>query len=244
MEALGINLGFLVFQILNFSIVMILLYAWAYKPVINGLQQRKETIAKSLEDARIAEEARANAEEEANQILSKAQSEAVEKVREATERAETARQEILAQAEEDAGKAREAAVADATQERDRLLADMRGQVAALAMAAAQRLIGEALDEQRQHVLIDEFFSGLKSGKVVVLEGAELKGASAEITSALPLTDEEKETVRQDIVSKIGGQTVSFRVDPSILGGLVVKVGDKVVDASVSGQLDTLRQSLG
>jgi len=244
MEALGINLGFLIFQILNFSIVMILLYAWAYKPVINGLQKRKETIAKSLEDARIAEEARSNAEEEANQILSKAQSEAVEKVREATERAETARQEILAQAEEDAGKAREAAVADATQERDRLLADMRGQVGALAMAAAQRLIGEALDEQRQHVLIDEFFSGIKSGKVVVLEGAELKGASAEITSALPLTDEEKETVRQDIVSKIGGQTVSFRVDPSILGGLVVKVGDKVVDASVSGQLDTLRQSLG
>jgi len=244
MEALGINLGFLIFQILNFSIVMILLYAWAYKPVINGLQKRKETIAKSLEDARIAEEARSNAEEEANQILSKAQSEAVEKVREATERAETARQEILAQAEEDAGKAREAAVVDATQERDRLLADMRGQVAALAMAAAQRLIGEALDEQRQHVLIDEFFSGIKSGKVVVLEGAELKGASAEITSALPLTDEEKETVRQDIVSKIGGQTVSFRVDPSILGGLVVKVGDKVVDASVSGQLDTLRQSLG
>ena len=69
------------------------------------------------------------------------------------------------------------------------------------------------------------------------------GASAEITSAVPLTEAEKETIRQDILSKTGSQTVTFRTDPSILGGLVIKVGDKVVDGSVASQLDTLRQSL-
>jgi F-type H+-transporting ATPase subunit b len=111
------------------------------------------------------------------------------------------------------------------------------------MAAAQKLIGEALDEKRQRSLINEFFSGVKAGKVVVLEDADLHGASAEIISALPLTDGEKESVRREIVSKIGAQTVAFRVDPKILGGLVVKVGDKVLDGSVAGQLDTLRQSL-
>jgi len=244
MAALGINLGFLLFQIFNFLILMVLLYAWAYKPIINMLENRKKAIAQGMEDARIAAEARANAEEEARQIVAKAQAEASEKVREASERADSAAKDIMAQAEVDAAKARESAVAEAQQERDRLLADMRGQVAALAMAAAQRLIGEALDEKRQHALIDEFFSGVKAGKVVVLEeGSQLRAASAEIISALPLTEAEKDTIRQEIVAKAGSQTVAFRVDPNILGGLVVKLGDKVLDSSVAGQLDSLRQSL-
>ena len=243
MEALGINLGFLIFQILNFTIMVILLYAWAYKPIIGALEKRKQKIAQGMEDARVAAEARANAEAEAKQIIAQAQAEASQKVRESSDRADAAGRDILAQAEADAAKVRQAALADAQHDRDRILADLRGQVAALALAAAQKLVGEALDEKRQHALIDEFFSGVKAGKVVVLEGSDLRGASAEIVSALPLTDAEKDSVRQDIVARVGSQTVTFRVDPAILGGLIVKVGDKVVDGSVAGQLETLRQSL-
>ena len=244
MAALGINLGYFLFQVFNFAIVLVLLYAWAYKPILKMLENRKQKIAQGLEDARIASEARANAEEEARQIIAKAQSEANQKVREATDRADIAAREVLAKADTDAVKIREDARAEVSQERDRVLADVRGQIAALSMAAAQRLIGEALDEKRQRVLIDEFFSGVKSGKVVVLESSGLAGASAEITSALPLTPDEQETVKRDILSKIGSQaTVTFRVDPSILGGLVVRVGDKVLDGSVSGQLESMRQNL-
>jgi F-type H+-transporting ATPase subunit b len=244
MAALGINLGFFLFQVFNFVIVLVILNMMAYKPIVNALENRKKKIAQSLEDARIAAEARANAEADAREILTKAQAEAAEKVREATLRAETAALDVTSQAEAEAAKIRFDAQADATAERDLILSNVRGQIAGLAMAATQRLIGEALDEKRQHALIEEFFSGIKAGKVIVLEEAELKGASAEITSALPLSDAEKDVVRKEITSKVSAQTVAFRVDPSILGGLVVKVGDKVVDGSVSGQLDNLRQSLG
>jgi len=243
MAALGINLGFLVFQILNFTIVAILLYKWAYTPILKVLETRKTKIAQSLEDARIAAEARANAEEEARQIITKAQAEAAERVREATQRAESAGNDVKNQAEAEAAAIREQAKADAGLERERILGDMRGQVAALAMAATQKLIGEALDEKRQRELIDQFFSGVKSGKVIVLEDVDLKGATAEIVSALPLTDAEKESVRREITSKVGAQTVAFRVDPNILGGLLVKVGDKVLDGSVSGQLEVMRGRL-
>jgi F-type H+-transporting ATPase subunit b len=243
LEALGLNLGYLLVQILNFALVFIVLRAFVFKPMMNLLDKRRKSIAQGLQDAQVAAEARANAEKDAQEILTKAQAEANQNIREATERAEVVSKEIMAQAEADAAKAREAALADAGLERDRMLADVRGQVAALAMAATHKLIGDALDEKRQRTLIDEFFSGVKSGEVVVLEDTGLSGASAEIISALPLTEEEKEIVRQDITSKTGSQTVTFRVDPAILGGLVVKVGDKVLDGSVSGQLESLQQSL-
>ena len=244
MEALGINLGYLFVQIFNFAIIFVVLRAWVYKPILGILEKRRTAIAQGLEDARVAAEARANAEKEARRIIAEAQKTAAHKIREATERAESAGQEIQVQAEADAVKHREAALAEAEQERNRILADLRGQIASLAIAAAQKIVGEVVDEKRQHALIQEFFSGVKSGKVVVLEGSTLTGASAEVTSALPLTPGEQDTIKKDVLAQIGSQaTLTFRVDPSILGGLVIRVGNKLIDGSVAGQLDTLRQSL-
>jgi F-type H+-transporting ATPase subunit b len=134
-------------------------------------------------------------------------------------------------------------LAEAQQERNRILGDLRGQVAALAIAATQKLVGQTLDEKRQYVLIDEFFSGVKSGKVVILEDAALTGESAEVTSALPLSAEEQDAVKMHLLAKVSAHTVTFRVDPTILGGLVIKVGDKVVDGSVAAKLEELRQTL-
>jgi F-type H+-transporting ATPase subunit b len=116
-------------------------------------------------------------------------------------------------------------------------------VAALSIAATQKLVGDALDDKRQHALIDEFFSGVKAGKVVIMEGAGVTGQSAEVTSALPLTSAEQDTVKKDVLAKSGAAAVTFRVDPSILGGLVIRVGDKVLDGSVAGKLEGLRANL-
>lgn len=238
MEALGINLGLLIVQIIAFSIVFLTLNAWAYKPMLNMMETRKQKIAQGLEDARVAAEARANAEKEASKVLAEAQAEASKVVREATERAASAGKDVKAAAEAEAAKAREAAMNDAELERNRILGDLRGQVAALAIAAANKLVGEALDEKKQHALINEFFSGVNAGKVVVLEG-EMKGDIAVVTSALPLTSQEQDTVKKNVSAK----EVSFKVDPTILGGLVIKVDDKVLDGSVAGKLESLRQTL-
>jgi F-type H+-transporting ATPase subunit b len=243
LEKLGLNLGFILVYLFNFLILLVVLRAWVYKPILGLLDKRRQAIAQGLEDARVAAEARANAEKEAAKIIANAQTEAGKIVREATERAEKVALEIKAGAEDEVVKARETALTDLEVERTRILGDVRGQVAALSIAATQKLIGEALDAKRQRALLDDFFSGVKSGKVLVLEDAKLKGASVEVTSALPLTDKEQTTVKKDVLAKVGAQAVTFRVDPTILGGLVIKVGDKVVDGSIAGKLDSLRQSL-
>lgn len=245
MDKLGINLGFLIVWTLSFAIIFVVLRAWVYVPVLGLLEKRRKTIAQGLEDARVASEARANAEREASKILADAQMKSAEIVREATGRAEIAAREVHAAAEADAAKTRENALADFQQERTRILGELRGQVAALSIAAAQKLIGESLDEQRQRSLLQEFFSGIKSGKLVLLKDVEASGGAAEVTSALPLTPEEQEIVKRDVLSKVGGSgsTITFRVDPAILGGLVLRVGDQVVDSSIAGQLQELSQSL-
>lgn len=244
MEKLGLNLGYLLVQIFNFVVMMLVLKRFVYQPILSILEKRRQTIAQGLEDARVAAEARANAEKEAEKIIAEAQAKAAQIVREASERAEAVAREIKATAEAEAAKAREQALAEAEAERNRMLGILRGQVAALAIAAAQKLVGEALDEQRQHALLQEFFSGIKGGKVTVLEELEqIQATEAEVVSALPLTDEEQETIKKDLLAKTGVQAVTFRVDPSILGGLVIRVGDKVVDGSVAGQLQLLRETL-
>jgi F-type H+-transporting ATPase subunit b len=243
MEALGINLGLLIVQIIAFTIVFLTLNAWVYQPMLNMMESRKQKIAQGLEDARVAAEARANAEKEAAKIITDAQTQASQIVREATERAATAGQDVKAAAEAEAAQAREAAIAEAEVERNRILGDLRSQVAGLAIAAANKLVGESLDEKRQRALLDEFFSGVKSGKLVVLDGADFQGESAQVTSALPLSPEEQETVKREVLAKAGAKEVAFRVDPAILGGLIIRVGDKVLDSSVAGKLEGLRQSL-
>jgi F-type H+-transporting ATPase subunit b len=233
LEALGINLGYLVAQILNFLIILILLRAWAYDPVLRLLAQRRERIAKSLEDARIAEEARANAERDAQQRLSQAQQEAQRMVAEASQRAEQAAAGARSQAETEARRIIEQARAEAEVERNRALADLRSQVVALSLAAAQRVVGATLDEQRQRQLVNDFFAKVPAG--VRADGAQ----SAEITTALPLSDEEQ----QRAIRELGVSEATFRVDPGILGGLVVRVGDRVIDASAAAQLESLREQL-
>ncbi len=244
MEKLGINLGFLLIHILNFIIIFIVLKAWVFGPLTKMLADRRKKVAQGLEDARVAADARANAEEAAEKIVSEAQVKAGDIIKEATTRAEMLQKEIVTEAERGIEKERSTALAEVEEERMRQLSEMRGDVSTIAIAAAQKLIGVALDENRQLALLKDFFSGVKGGKISILEGSLVTGTSAEVTSALPLTADEQEQVKKDIHAQIGATTaVTFRVDPSILGGLVLRVGDQVLDGSVASQLGDLQKSL-
>lgn len=67
---------------------------------------------------------------------------------------------------------------------------------------------------------------------------------AEVRSAVPLDDEQRGRLAT-AVSSVTGRTVTVRVivDPTVVGGLVVSVGDTVIDGSVARKLDDLRTAL-
>ncbi len=245
MEGLGINPWMLLAQIVSFVLLVVILRAVGYKPIQKMLQERQERIARSLEEAKAAEEARAKVEAEREEILSRSRTEAQEIVAEAQRRAREEREKLLAQAREEAERIRESARQEAEAERAQVLGQMREQIVALSIAAAHKLVGEALDEQRQRALVEAFFSGVREGRVVVLpEEMEKAEGPVVVTSAVPLTEKEAAIVQRELEARLGaGVDITFRVDPQVLGGLVVRIGDRIVDASFAGQLEQMRRAL-
>lgn len=226
---LGINQGFLFAQIINFLIIAALLTVALWRPMANMLDSRAAKIQKGLEDAAAAAQARQNAEADAEKIRAEARAETVRMIEDARTRGD----ELAKSIETDARKEADKIVADARvragEERDRQLAEMRSQVIGVATAMATRLIGESVDANRQSQIVSEFLANVPA------EAAQLSGA-VEVVSAMPLSDAEQNEVR----GKLGSaSSVSFSVNPSILGGLVIRSGDRVVDASVRSNLTEL-----
>jgi F-type H+-transporting ATPase subunit delta len=70
-------------------------------------------------------------------------------------------------------------------------------------------------------------------------------ALAHVTSAAPLSDEQKERLSEKVKAMAGTDNVEFEtsVDPSLIGGFIVSLGSQVVDASLSGQVRRLGLAL-
>jgi F-type H+-transporting ATPase subunit delta len=77
-----------------------------------------------------------------------------------------------------------------------------------------------------------------------LRDAAASRVRATVTSAVPLTDDQLATVKSTLATNLRADPVlSARVDPDLLGGLVVTVGDKVFDTSVRTRLASLQTTL-
>jgi F-type H+-transporting ATPase subunit b len=156
LEALGINLGYLISQIVNFTLLALLLYFVAYKPVLRMLDERSARISKGVEDAENASRRAAQMEQEFERQLAEARREGQVIVAQATQVSERAGQEILDRAREEARTQIERAREEIARERDLAMADLRRQVAELSLMISEKILGEALNDQNQHRLIAEF----------------------------------------------------------------------------------------
>ena len=155
MEALGINIPGLVAQIVNFLLLLFLISRFAYKPILNMLNQRSEQIKESLEAADRARQEVQQSEANIQAQLDAARREGQIIIEQASRSAEQLREEIQQVARQEAETIRQRAQADFDLERQKAIADLRRQFADLTVTAAERVINESLDRAKHQSLISE-----------------------------------------------------------------------------------------
>jgi F-type H+-transporting ATPase subunit b len=158
LEGLGINLGYLISQIVNFVLLLVILRIFLYKPIVNMLDRRREKIQTDLQEAETARSAAEAAKQEYETQLEEAREERRSIVAQATEQAEKMREEILAKARADAQEIVTKIQDEMEYERRQALLGAQDQIADLAIAAAGKVVGESLDEKAHRRLIQEFIA--------------------------------------------------------------------------------------
>ncbi len=234
LEQLGFHLPSLIIYSINFAILTAVLYAIAFRPMLAGIRRRTEERAQAEALLREAEAdvlaqhatslaALAEARAEAASIIDAAMRQARTETRDAVERG-------LAQAE-----ARSAA--DLHAQRDRV----HSEGAALAVAAAERVLRQALGPETQQALLASALREIADTNVDVT--VPLQGLIS-VTSAVALTVEEWSAVGDALRSLFGDYPAAVHhVRPGVLGGVTVEVGDTVIDATVLGKLHQLQAEL-
>lgn len=154
-EAFGVNWSLFISQCVSFLIVAGVLYKFAYKPILDILEQRRKTIAESLANADKIREELKQTEAARQEVLDKANAQANNLIQEARDAAtkvlENESQKAIAQAEQIISKAREATEAD----RNTMMTELKAEIGRLVVETTGKVTGKILTVEDQKRLIDD-----------------------------------------------------------------------------------------
>jgi len=154
-KAFGVDWPHLVAQIVSFCIVCLVLYRYAYRPVLRMLEERRQQIAQGLANTEKIKAELARTEAQRQEVLAQANAQAnklIEEARLAAARVqEQETQKAIAAAEQIIVKAQEAAV----QDQARRLAELKGEVGRLVVQTTAAVTGKILTAEDQRRLAEE-----------------------------------------------------------------------------------------
>jgi F-type H+-transporting ATPase subunit b len=140
----------------NFIVLIVLLTYFLYRPITRMLDERSQRIQESLAAAERAQADVARADREREELLASTRREIGELMAQAQSTAERIQAEARTSAQQEAQRIVETARQEAEAERAQAMAELRREVASLAVLAAERIIKRDLDEQAHRQLVDEF----------------------------------------------------------------------------------------
>lgn len=152
---LGIDWKLLLAQIVNFVILLAILYKFLYKPVIKLLEDRQAKIEKSLKQAEEIQKNLYTSEGEKAKVLEAARGEAGKIVAESREMAIKVRDEMLNKAKMEAANIVDSGKKELLAEKETMMRDAKTELADILKMAAEKIIKEKLDSERDAALIEK-----------------------------------------------------------------------------------------
>jgi F-type H+-transporting ATPase subunit b len=152
--ALGVNWKLFIAQLINFSVVLFVMWKWVYTPLLKAIETRQGRIEKGLKDAEAAARARSSAERESEAAIAAARKEAQRLMEEAVLAAERSRKEMVSKAQSEVAKVVEEGKSRLAEEKEKIVREAKSDIAGLAVAAAEKALGETLTDKHQKTLLD------------------------------------------------------------------------------------------
>jgi len=150
---LGINGTFFLAQLVNFGLVVFIVWKWIYKPLLNVMAERSRKIAGGLNDAELAKQQLADAEQRRKALLQTAKGESDALIEEARQSAEQEKHRIMTEAQASLEKQLQDARVRLRQEKEAIIGAVRNELADLVTLATEKVAGDGLDTASQHTLI-------------------------------------------------------------------------------------------
>jgi F-type H+-transporting ATPase subunit b len=157
---LDINPGLIIWTTVTFILLVIVLGKVAWKPLIQALQDREHSIADALHKAEAARQESERVLAENTRKLAEANAETSRILKEGRALAEQMKNEIIAKAHEHAKTEMERAKDEIQREKESALQEMRGEIADMAIATAEKILDETLDSPKQKKMIDKVLQQL------------------------------------------------------------------------------------
>ena len=155
MADLGFHWPSLIVYVVNFTILLAILYLVGYKPILRILDQRSSRIRQSLEQAERTQKESAERQAEMEQQLQQARREGQGLIEQARQMADRFRDEERERARQEAETFLTRARSDIQRERDNAVEEVRQQFADLAITAAERVIRRSLDRDAHREVIEQ-----------------------------------------------------------------------------------------
>lgn len=157
---LSANAGLAFWLAVAFILLLLLLGKFAWGPITSALSERETTIEESMTRAEraLAEAKQLQADNEVARREAEAQAQAI--LREAREQASAQRDADVARTKAEIARMQESAQADIENQKQQALTELRSEVAALAVGAAEKILRREIDAEAQRGLVDQFIADL------------------------------------------------------------------------------------
>lgn len=151
---LGINWKLLIAQLVNFAIVLFVLWKWVFTPLSQKLAERSARIEKSLAEADDINRMHRSAEEEKAEVIRAARQEASSIVTAAESSANKVKEEIITEAKRQSQKVLDDSKKEMKAQQEAMLQSVRAEAAVLITSATEKILGEKLDSAKDKAMIE------------------------------------------------------------------------------------------